>query len=83
MPWDQSTFIGWIYDSIYCAITATPYYTANGCFISFFLSITEHHVAFYQQFDTYIMRIERIAENYQLAKQGLGQLVRFHVQIKE
>lgn len=62
-------------------VAAVVFVIANFTFISFFISICEHHRAFYHQFVSFVARIHKKIQNHQNVKQELCELVHFHVQI--
>lgn len=88
LPWNQKTLLGWTALILISTAGASIYLHFNGAFLSFFITICQHHYAFRLHFESLILRLNKIADantkkKDDAAKQLLQEIVRFHVMAKQ
>lgn len=82
LPWNQHTYIGYIGDMIFASLYAAAFFTCNGSFILFFISICLHLKAFSKMFQHTALEMSG-SDQSRNNKQFLIELIQFHVTIKK
>lgn len=82
MPWNQSTNIGYSVEVTLSISDPEFYMVSNGVFLLLFVSLCQHHRAFYEivEFTTRKIGIE---ENYESNAYLFGDIVKIHAAAKK
>lgn len=81
LPWDCTTFIGYMGETIFQTVTGQCYLFSNGVVLLMFIAMYFHHHAFYQIFCEISENIDSANEE-QKNKSIVCDLFRFHVLVK-
>lgn len=83
MPWDQTTFLGYIGEINSIAYFGFTYMVEDCMILLFFVSICMHHQAFHEIFEHSINNHDANSNNSDDNQQFIFDLIRFHVSVKE
>lgn len=84
LPWDQTTAMGYIGELAFSMPIGLGYFSINGGFLLLFISICQHHQAFYKIFEQSVNKLTRSNdENNRCDARVLCNVIRFHIKIKE
>lgn len=82
LPWDHSTFLGYSVEICFDVYCLAAYYFTFGPIIVLFISMRQHHHAFYKILKREAEKLELRDKTRNDAKH-LGKLIRFHATAKE
>lgn len=80
LPWNQTTLVGYFGELGFQLPVGFGFFFYSGVFLLLFISICQHHVAFYKMFKHSMNQMKRPAdENSRCAAKNLCDLIRFHI----
>lgn len=82
MPWNQSTFLGYIAEQNLMCFFGGTYMVGDGVVLLLFVSICMHHQAFYEMFEFSINEWNQLDANPNDDQFILDQ-IRFHISVKK
>lgn len=84
LPWNQTTFLGYIGELSLNFPIIAGYWVVNGTFLLLFIAICQHHQAFYKIFKHSVNKLNQIdnGSNHSSSR-SLCDLMRFHLSIVE
>lgn len=85
LPWNQTTFMGYVGELALSIPAGFGYWFVNGTFLLLFISICTHHQAFCEMLGHSVEKLNRSDgdENSQCIAKSFRDFIRFHLSVKE
>lgn len=81
LPWDQTTLVGYVKELGFLIATGFGFFSCYAAFLLLFISICQHHQAFYKMIKHSVNKLKRSDQN-RCGPKFLRDLMRFHISIK-
>lgn len=83
LPWNQSTALGYVGELCHSLPIGTDFFSVIGTFLLLFISMSQHHQAFYNMFKHTVDKLKQPDGKVRCDAKFLRDLIRFYISVKK